>query len=156
VKVARIVLVAVSALLGGASPGLGDGAPHRVFTPDRIEWGPAPPGLPPGSEAAVLYGDPAKAGLFVLRGRLPAGYRIPAHTHPTDEIITVISGTFRAGMGTRLDPARVTAFPVGSVVVMPAGAAHYVVTAEETVIEVTGMGPFDLTYVDPAEDPRKQ
>jgi hypothetical protein len=81
-------------------------APHGMYTPGAIKWGPAPPNLPKGSQIAVLYGDPAKEGLYVIQAKLPADYRIPAHSHPGDEVLTVLSGTLLFGMGDKLDPER--------------------------------------------------
>ena len=76
---------------------------HAAMQPDALKWGPAPPALPPGAQLAVLSGDPGKNGLYVVRVKLPAGYKVPPHTHPTDETVTVISGTFHIGMGDSLD-----------------------------------------------------
>ena len=74
---------------------------HTSVSPQDIKWEPAPAMLPPGANAAVLFGDPSKEGLFVLRLKFPAGYSVAPHTHPVDEVVTVISGTFSVGMGER-------------------------------------------------------
>ena len=128
---------------------------HAIIAPDRIQWGPAPAVLPPGAEAAVLYGDPSKEGLFALRVRLPAGYTIPPHTHPTIEAVTVISGTFKLGMGEVADPNATEALPAGSFFALPTGHPHFVYADEETVVQISTNGPWGLTYVNPADDPRK-
>src|SRR5690349_18233498 len=94
-------------------------AAHAPVTPDTLQWGPAPPSLPPGAQAAVLDGDPGKAGLFVIRLKLPDGYRVPPHWHPTDEHVSVLSGTLRAALGDKLDDASLQALPAGSYVKMP-------------------------------------
>jgi quercetin dioxygenase-like cupin family protein len=112
----------------------------------------APPSLPKGAKLAVLYGDPASAGLFVVRLKLPANYKVGAHSHPTDEAVTVISGSFLVGMGDKLDAAK--AF--GSFVAAPAKTNHFGVTRQATILEITGMGPLELTYVNPADDPRNK
>ena len=78
---------------------------HVAFNPDDLKWGDAPPGLPPGAKMAVLSGDPTKKGLFTVRLQAPAGYKVPPHTHPTAENITVISGTFNVGTGDKFDEA---------------------------------------------------
>ena len=104
---------------------------HRVFLPQDIKWGSTPPSLPAGAEAAVLYGDPAKEGMFALRIKAPKGYRIPPHTHPKPEVITVISGKFNLGMGPTADRANVESLPAGSFSLMPPGVAHYVFVDED-------------------------
>src|SRR5262249_34611356 len=87
---------------------------HKIVSAQEIKWGPAPPSIPPGAQAAVLYGDPGKEGLFSLRLKLPKDYAIPPHTHPKPEVVTVISGTFRLGMGERADKSKGQALPAGS------------------------------------------
>lgn len=121
----------------------------------QVKWGAAPPVFPKGAEFAVLAGDPGKQGLFIVRLKLPADYKIPAHTHPTDENITVISGTFHAGMGDKLDAAKGTAFGAGGFAAVPANAGHFAWTTEPTIVQVSAMGPFAMTYVDPKDDPSK-
>ena len=111
-KIALPTLISVVALAGIASTApAGTMEGHSIVPPQEIKWGPAPTVLPPGAEAAVLFGDPSKDGLFVLRLKLPEGYRVPPHTHPVDEVITVISGTFSMGMGETADQARPSPCP---------------------------------------------
>ena len=128
---------------------------HTIVSPQDIKWGPAPAVLPPGAEAAVLFGDPSKEGLFALRLKLPEGYSVPPHTHPVDEAVTVISGTFSLGMGETADQSKAQPLPAGSFFVLPPGTAHYVFIDEETVIQISTNGPWGLTYVNPEDDPRK-
>jgi quercetin dioxygenase-like cupin family protein len=128
---------------------------HTIVSPQDIKWGPAPAVLPPGAEAAVLFGDPSKEGLFALRLKLPEGYSVPPHTHPVDEAVTVISGTFSLGMGEAADQSKAQSLPAGSFFVLPPGTAHYVFIDEETVIQISTNGPWGLTYVNPEDDPRK-
>ena len=129
---------------------------HVMITPDQIKWGPSPPALPPGAQMAVLEGDPSKAGApFAIRAKFPDGYRVPPHWHPSDEKIVVIQGTFGLGMGEKFDPAAGSELPVGSYAVMPKGTRHYAWAKGETVIQVSGTGPFQVNYVNPADDPRK-
>jgi quercetin dioxygenase-like cupin family protein len=105
---------------------------------------------------AILEGDPSKAGApFAIRAKLPDGYRVPPHWHPTDERIVVLQGTFGMGLGERFDPAAGRELPVGSYVVAPKGVRHFVWAKGETVIQVSGMGPIEINYVNPADDPRK-
>lgn len=128
----------------------------HVVQAGKLKWGPAPPGVPPGGEAAVLVGDPGKSGLFVVRFKAPAGYKVPAHTHSTDEAITVLSGTFHVGMGPKLDTSKGETLKAGDFVNMAKGMQHYVWFSEPGEIQIHAMGPFDITYVNPADDPRNQ
>ena len=150
-----VVLALVTFAYGAPPLGAAD-PPHGMFTPDAIKWGDAPPSLPKGSKLAVLYGDPSKDGMFVIRAKLPANYRIPAHSHPTDEVVTVLSGTLMVGMGDKLVAASAKPFPAGSLIVAPAKTNHFVLTKQPVVIEVSAMGPLAFTYVNPADDPSKK
>lgn len=127
--------------------------PTEILPPD-ITWGPAPAVFPPGARMAVLRGNPATAAEFTVRLWMPDGYRIPPHTHPTDENVTVISGTFRAGMGEHFRPDSMLALRPGGFVTAPAGHAHFAMAHGETVVQVHALGPFALTYVNPADAPR--
>src|SRR5947209_4649086 len=109
----------------------------------------------PGAKAAVLEGNPGKDGPFVMRVWMPDGYRIPPHTHPKPERVTVLSGIFYVGMGDRFDPGKGKAMPAGSFGTWPAGMRHFVWARGETVIQLHGTGPWTLTYVHPEDDPRK-
>jgi quercetin dioxygenase-like cupin family protein len=131
-------------------------APMSMVTPAQIKWGDAPPAFPKGAKLAVLYGDPGKVGeLFIVRLKMPAGYKLPAHWHPTDENITVIGGTFLMGMGDKLDAAKAHAYPPGSFLVTPAKNNHFAIAKGETIVEVAAIGPFAITYVNPDDDPSK-
>lgn len=127
---------------------------HIVFTPADLKWMDAPPGLPPGAKMAVLEGDPMKKGNFTVRMQAPAGYKVPPHTHPTAEHITVISGTMNFGMGEKFDEAAGKELPAGGYIVMPARMAHYAWSSSEAILQIHGMGPFQIKYVNPADDPR--
>src|SRR5262249_14190621 len=158
-KIQLATLIAVVAVAGVAftTPAVAVHAPgHTIVPPQEIMWGPAPAMLPPGAEAAVLLGDPSKEGLFVLRLKIPAGYRVAAHTHPVDEVITVISGTFNMGMGRTADQRKAQSLPAGSFFALPPGTAHYVFTNEETIVQISTNGPWGLTYINPANDPRQK
>jgi len=128
---------------------------HTVIAPNEVKWGPGPKALPPGAEAVVLFGDPSKEGLFALRLKLPAGYAIAPHTHPAYEVDTVISGTINLGMGETADRSSAKAVPTGSFFAMPPGMAHFAYFDEETVLQLTTNGPWGITYINPADDPRK-
>src|SRR2546429_5378639 len=122
---------------------------HKLTPPQDIKWGPAPPSVPPGAQAAVLYGDPGKEGMFAFRLKLPKGYRIPPHTHPKPEIVTVISGTFRLGMGEIFDSSKAQALAAGSFFVMAPGMVHTAFADEDTVVQLNSTGPWGITYVNP-------
>ena len=124
--------------------------------PASLKWGPAPPGLPPGAQISVLSGDPGSSGPYVLRAKMPSGYTVPPHTHPTDENVTVISGTLHFAMGDKLDKSKGDAIKVGGFFRAEKGMQHYAWSTEPTVIQVHGIGPFDITYVNPADDPRNK
>jgi quercetin dioxygenase-like cupin family protein len=129
---------------------------HTMVMPNDVKWGPAPPGLPPGAQFAVLSGDPSKAELFTIRLKAPDGYKIMPHWHPTDENVTVLEGRFVMGMGEKFDEAAAHEMPVGSFNRVPKGARHYAMAKGETVVQVHGLGPFVINYVNPNDDPRKQ
>jgi quercetin dioxygenase-like cupin family protein len=129
---------------------------HTVVSGDAVAWGPAPPSLPPGAQAAVLLGSPAKEGPFVLRLKFPAGFVVPPHRHSKDEFVTVIAGRFGVGSGEKADREALKLLPSGSFVHLPAGMPHYAAADVETVVQINGVGPFDVTYIDPQDDPRKK
>jgi hypothetical protein len=130
-------------------------AQHAAMAPGEMKWGPAPPALPAGAQATVLDGDPGKAGPFTLRLKLPDGFKVPPHWHPTDENLVVIQGLFRLGTGDKLDAASAKDLPVGSYAHMPKETHHFAFAKGETIVQVYGTGPFVLNYVNPADDPRK-
>jgi quercetin dioxygenase-like cupin family protein len=94
--------------------------------------------------------------LFALRLKLPKGYRIPPHTHPKPEVVTVISGTFRLGMGETADESKAKPLPAGSFFALSPGMAHFAAADDDTVIQLNSTGPWSLTYVNPKDDPRKK
>ncbi len=129
---------------------------HVVKSPSDVQWGDVPPSLPKGGKMAVLHGDPGKAAPFTALLKMPAGYKVPAHWHSQDENLTVISGELYAGMGDKLDAKKAMGLKPGAYAFMPAKMHHYAFAKSPTVIELHGTGPFDITYVDPADDPRKK
>jgi quercetin dioxygenase-like cupin family protein len=129
---------------------------HAAVAVEEVEWGPAPPSLPPGAQAAALFGSPREEGPFVLRLKFPAGFVVPPHRHSKDELVTVISGKFGVKSGEKLDTASGTALPAGSFFHLPSGVPHYAWADGETIVQINGVGPFDVTYVDPTDDPRKE
>jgi quercetin dioxygenase-like cupin family protein len=146
-----IVIAAVIAMAACSGDSAGPGAP--ASSADQIQWGPAPAVFPPGAELAVLQGDPSKAAPFTVRLRFPNGYKVPPHTHPTEENVTVLSGTFLAGMGTTFTESSLQAFSPGAFASIPADHAHYAMARGQTVVQINAIGPFALTYVNPADVP---
>jgi quercetin dioxygenase-like cupin family protein len=120
----------------------------------QIKWAPAPDFIPKGAQIAVLSGDPSKEGLYVVRLKIPAGYKIPAHNHPTTEMVTVISGNFHLGMGDKLDEKKGMLLTAGGYAEAPAKMNHYAWASSPTIVQVHGQGPFAVTYVNSADDPR--
>ena len=126
---------------------------HVMVNASDIKWGEPPAKLEKGASFAVISGDPGQAGPYVVRLKMPAGYKIAPHWHPTDENVTVISGTFALGMGDKFDPAAMKELPAGGFGLLPAEMRHFAMAKTETTVQVHGIGPFVLTYVNPADDP---
>jgi hypothetical protein len=138
-----------------AAPSLAQSG-HVLVPADKIQWGPAPPFLPPGAEISVLEGDPSKAGTVILRLRFPAGYQIPPHWHSMTERVTVISGTLHVGMGDTLDRKASQTLAPGGFVSLPAKMHHFAWVATPTVVQISLEGPFDIFYINASEDPQKR
>lgn len=126
---------------------------HIMGLPEELAWTDMPT-LPPGAKVAVIEGPLDKAVPFTFRLRLPANYHIPAHWHPWVEHVTVLSGTLHMSTGDKLDRAKTRALAAGGVAVMPAKTPHFSWTREETIVQIHGVGPLVITYVNPADDPR--
>ena len=129
---------------------------HAMVAPSAVKWAAPPPSLPPGAHFAVVAGDPSQAQPFVLRLRVPAGYRIPPHWHPTAENVTVLSGTVALGMGDTFDPAAMQDLPAGGFGTIPSEMHHFFMAKTAATVQVHGMGPFAVNYVNPADDPSKE
>jgi hypothetical protein len=127
---------------------------HRVIKPDAIQWEDAKM-LPAGAKVAILEGDPKAQGFVTLRAKMPANYRIPPHWHPTPERVTVLSGTLHLATGDKFEDGKGDALTPGAYAVMPAQMHHYAWTEGEVELQVSTIGPWDITYVNPADDPRK-
>lgn len=125
-----------------------------LFPPSELKWVEGPASLSKGATIAVLEGDPTKVGPFVFRLKVPDGYRVPPHTHPKTERITVISGTLNIGMGETFDPNAMRRMPAGTYGHWPAGMKHFVSATGETVLQFHGTGPWTIKYVNPQDDPR--
>ena len=142
----KALLLSLSALLAATAAG---GAQAKA-----LKWMDGPPALPSGAKFAVVKGDPAKAGEFILRIKMPAGYAVPPHHHPADEIVRVRSGSLNYGMGDKLDKAAAGTLNPGYHVTMQANMNHWVFTTAPAEVQVNGTGPFQIVYVNPADDPR--
>jgi quercetin dioxygenase-like cupin family protein len=127
---------------------------HVLLNMADVQWTEAPPSLPPGAQFAVLQGNPAKVGVYTVRLKVPSGYKIPPHTHPTTENVSVISGTMSFGMGGTFDDSKGTQITAGGFASMPAHMQHYAWSTGDTVLQVHGQGPFRIDYVNPTDDPR--
>ena len=145
-----VALLVVAAAMFGAQPS----PAQNAFTPDQVKFGPAPPFLPPGAQLAVLEGDPmADSGDFTIRLKMPDGYKIAPHTHPSRENVTVLSGTLKVGMGDQFDASKMMSFGAGSFAYLDPSMHHYAAASGETVIQIHGMSPVQVNYINPADDP---
>jgi quercetin dioxygenase-like cupin family protein len=127
----------------------------RSILPEDIEWQPFP-AFPPSARLAVLVGHPSESGPYVIRVKVPSGVKLMPHQHPEDRIYTVRSGVFYIGLGDRFDGSKVEAYPPGSIVILPGNTPHFHwAKSGEYVTQVTAIGPLDLAYIDPGDDPRE-
>lgn len=131
-------------------------AQHVMVAPREIKWGAPPPVFERGMTFAVISGDPSKPGLYVVRARVPAGYKIAPHTHPTDEHVTVLAGAMAIGMGEKFDKRALTSVPTGGYALLPADMKHFAMAKTDATIQIHGQGPFALVYVNSADDPSKR
>jgi quercetin dioxygenase-like cupin family protein len=130
---------------------------NNAFTPDAIQYGPAPSFIPPGAQLAVLEGNPlAPSGDYTVRLKMPDGYRIPPHWHPRRENVTVISGSFKVGMGERFDETSMMSFPAGSFAFLDPDMHHYAMAHGEVVVQIHGMSPVQFNYINPDDDPSRK
>lgn len=151
---AASVVAAPSLILAQTPAGA---VPHAVVVPPgSVLWGPAPAALPAGAKAAVFEGDPTQPGEFTLRLWFPDGYTIPPHFHPAAEHVTVIQGTLLVGMGEQFDASKLAELPSGTFGLIPSGMKHFAQAKGEVVIQLHGIGPWGLTYVNAADDPRRR
>lgn len=152
-----LVLLAFVLVLAVGPPGAAaapDAGTATFVHAKDLAFGPAPPSLPAGARIAVLLGDPSADGPFVIRLMLPKGYRIPPHSHRRDQQLTVISGTIYLGLGDVYEPSTARGLAAGGFHMLRAGTRHFAYAKQPTIVQVSGNGPFDVTYVKPADDPR--
>jgi quercetin dioxygenase-like cupin family protein len=154
-KVRATIRIATAALLvAGLATAWADGG-HKMTAAKDLTWSDVP-SLPPGAKIAVIEGPMSEAVPFTVRIKVPANYKVPAHTHPAVERVTVLSGVFHMGMGDKLDPAKTMPVGPGDVMIMVPNTPHFAWTNEETVLQLHGIGPWGIAYVNPADDPRKK
>lgn len=153
----RLLVLALTVLVLTPTPGgIAAAQEKHVLVPaENVTWAPAPPALPPGAQISVLEGDPGQKGTVTLRLQFPADYEIPAHWHSMAERVTVLKGTLHVGMGDKLDRQKSQALRPGGYVSLPARMHHFAWTTSPTIVQITLEGPFDIFYVNPADDPQK-
>jgi hypothetical protein len=156
VRLLTAAVLAVPALVIAAQGMKAHSDKHIMLSSADLSWGAPPPVFAAGAQFVVLSGDPSEPGPYVVRLKMPAGYKIAPHWHPTDEQVTVVSGTFSMGMGEKFDAHMTRDLPPGGYALMPAEARHFAWTKDGATVQVHGMGPFALTYVNPADDPSRQ
>lgn len=123
--------------------------------PDDLKWTPLP-SMPKGAQIAVLHGSPGKPGLFTIRVKLPANYKLPVHSHPDERVRTIIAGTYYSAIGDKVDNSALMAFPAGTFSHVPPKVWQFAETREEEVVfQITGVGPTGIDYLNPSEDPRR-
>ncbi len=150
------VAVALLLMVGAAVAQQAKAPSQIVVTAAELKWGEPPSVFEKGASFTVVSGDPGKAGIFVVRLKMPAGYKVAAHWHPTDEHVTVISGTFAIGIGETFNKATMKELPAGGYAFLPAEMRHFAMATTATTVQIEGPGPFALTYVNPADDPRQR
>jgi quercetin dioxygenase-like cupin family protein len=153
-KYSLAIAIAFPLLIGGTT-GWTQTQDHRMIFPNDLKWSDVP-SLPPGAKIAVIEGPMAEAVPFTVRLKLPANYRIPAHWHPAVERVTVLSGTFYMGVGDKLDTQSSMALTPGSIMILQPKTHHFAWNKEEVVVQLNGVGPWGVTYVNAADDPRQQ
>jgi len=146
--------VFVFVLTMAATPAIGQ-SNHVLVPADKVQWGPAPAHLPAGAQVSVLEGNPAEKGAVTLRLKFPANYTIPPHWHSMTERVTVLSGALHVGMGDKLDRNASQTLEAGAFVSLPAKMRHFAWTATPTIVQINLEGPFDIFYVNPADNPNK-
>jgi quercetin dioxygenase-like cupin family protein len=149
-----LVLLAAPAVAADAKKSDAAKADATSMNAGDLKWGDAPPDLPKGAQLAVLHGDPAKSAPYAMRLKIPAGYKIPPHWHTKDEQLTILSGTFVLHMGDTMD-APATSLSAGGFHFLPGKMHHAAEAKAETVVQIDGTGPFDIHYLNPADNPNK-
>jgi len=155
-SISLFFLMISSAVIAQEHGKMSNNPDHIIVMPETLKWTDGPASLPPGAKFAVIDGDPKVAALFAMRIWLPAGFKIQPHWHPAEEHVTVISGSFLMGLGDKFEDNKLQVIPVGGFAVMKTGTRHFAMTKEESIIQLHGMGPWGINYVNPADDPRNK
>ncbi|MEO7411020.1 MAG: cupin domain-containing protein [Sphingomicrobium sp.] len=142
-----LCLVSVLLLMAGS-------AVHAKPTHHALKWSDGPPSLPSGVKMAVVSGDPGKKGNFTIQLKMPANYAVPPHSHPTDEVLKIVSGKVHYGMSGTMDMAGAKTLVAGQSVKQRAKMNHWVHAPAPATVQVSGTGPFQINYVDPKDDPQ--
>lgn len=150
----RALLAALVAAAAGWSGVHAQPPAHRMVMPGDLKWS-AVPSMPPGVQAALIEGPMNEAVPFTLRLKFPANYKLPPHWHPAVERVTVLTGTFHMGLGERFEQSKTHGLAPGAMMIMQPKTPHFAWTTQETIVQIHGTGPWGLTYVNPADDPRK-
>jgi len=128
----------------------------KVFKPDDLVWRDNP-NFPKGAQIARLVGDASKPEMFINRSKFPPNYKVPPHTHPVSEVVTVISGGLWHAMGENCGAEKGELLKPAAIFALPAKHAHCVwTTDQETIVQIQGIGPMGITYTNPDDDPRKK
>jgi quercetin dioxygenase-like cupin family protein len=151
----RVLVLAGASFLLLSGTALSQVSHSTSLNPGNMKWEPAPASLPKGAEAAVLSGNPTQPGSVTIRLKMPAGYKVPAHNHPTAEEVTVISGTFHVGTGDKLDEQKAETLGAGGFVSLPANMNHFAFATSDAVVQINTQGPLAIRYVNPADDPSR-
>jgi hypothetical protein len=152
-----LILAVIFAIARHRSEFAAHAAEKNAFTPNSIPWGPPPPFVPPGAQLAVIEGNPsASSGDYTVRVKLPDGYRFPPHWHPHRENVTVLSGTFKVGMGDTFETDKMASFPAGSFAYLDPDMHHYAMASGEVIVQVHGQSPLQFSYVNPQDDPSRK
>jgi quercetin dioxygenase-like cupin family protein len=145
---AAVVVTIVAA--GACATSLAERSKREIvgLTADEVRWF-TPPYYHDGRQRAQLFGDSSQGGTWIDRVKIPGGARVLAHTHPQDELVTVIEGAWYLGEGANFDSAKLKGYPAGSFIVIPAGIPHFVATEEGTVVlQLSGIGKFQTNYLE--------
>ena len=154
-RLTLVIVATLTALGGSVTLGADATSTWLLEKPEDIQWR-AADSLAPGAMIAVVEGDPDREGFFTMRIKMPDGYRVPPHWHPKQERVTVLSGTLNLGMGDTFDSSATKALTAGAYSSMPPGMKHFAWMKGETVLQLSTQGPWTITYVNPADDPRRK
>ncbi len=151
----RFAFAVIATCLLGTPASWAQSSDHRMVSPGDLKWEDVP-SLPPGAKIAVIEGPMSQAVPFTVRLKFPGNYQIPAHWHPAVERVTVLSGTFYMGVGDKLDAQKSMPLATGAMMILQPKTHHFAWTKDEVIVQLHGMGPWGVTYVNPADDPRKK